>query len=70
MTNYRIYVNADKNRRTINTPANGRVNYDVITVNGNRADLKAKVEELQSQGIEIDELRFGCGGNRIYLFEL
>ena len=70
MTNYRIYVKADKNLRTVNTPANGRTNYDIVEVLGNRADLKAKVEELQANGVVVDEIHFGACGGRVYLFEL
>ena len=63
---YRIYIRSNKHPRTINTPARGRVNYEIIYVEGATA-MYAKVAELRAAGEAIIEIRAGFGGRKVYV---
>ena len=63
---YRIYVRSNKNPRTINTPVMGRVNYEIIIVEG-AAAMYEKVAELRAADVRITEIRCGFGGRKVYV---
>lgn len=63
---YRIYIKSNKNPRTCNTPMLGRVNYEIIQVEGATA-MYAKVAELRAAGEHIIEIRAGFGGRKVYV---
>lgn len=58
---YLIFIKSNNNPRTINTPRNGRTNYDCVRVNG-RANLEAEVNRLRAEGQNVYEVRTAVGG--------
>lgn len=65
---YRIYIKSSKHARTINTPMMGRVNYEVIPVQG-KENFIAKLNELVKAGEIINEVRYGYGGSYVKYWE-
>lgn len=61
---YRIYIFSNEHPRTINTPRCGRTYYTRIDVVGKEAFI-AKLNELVQAGEQIQEVRFGWGGEYV-----
>ena len=61
---YRIYIKSDKHPRTINTPRCGRINYEVIRVEGKESFI-TKLNELVKAGETINEVHYGRGGRYV-----
>ena len=57
---YRIYIRSNEHPRTINTPANGRTYYTLITVEG-KENLLSKVAELRANGEFVTDIRTNLG---------
>ena len=67
-TTYHIIYRADKNRRTINTYQNQRINFDSVTITGKAAAV-AKVAQLRADGFHVLEVYCNYGANATGFFK-